>query len=62
MKRQLWRGDLVELFNFFRQDMMVMHGVLQADKAFIKSQGEARMSSSTIWFHLKNKNLTFKGK
>lgn len=46
MTRQIWKGDLVELFDISRQNVMDMTSVSQEDKEFIKSQREDRMSSS----------------
>ena len=48
MKRQIWKGDLQELFDIVRQNVMTMSNVLQEDKAFLSSQREDRMSSSVI--------------
>lgn len=46
MKRAIWKGDLDELFDIARQDVMTIKGVLEEDKAFLSSQREDRMSSS----------------
>jgi hypothetical protein len=46
MKRQVWKGDLEELFDIARQDVMRMKSVLQEDKTFLSLQREDRMSSS----------------
>ncbi|GBM25090.1 hypothetical protein AVEN_173824-1 [Araneus ventricosus] len=46
MKRQIWKGDLVELFDISRQNVMDMTSVSQEDKEFLRSQREDRMSSS----------------
>ncbi|XP_053560768.1 uncharacterized protein LOC128651812 [Bombina bombina] len=46
VKRQIWKVDLVELFDISRQNMMDMNRVSQEDKEFLRSQREDRMSSS----------------
>ncbi|KAM4041451.1 uncharacterized protein ACNLHF_012478 isoform 1-T2 [Anomaloglossus baeobatrachus] len=45
-KLQIWKGDLVELFDIARQNVMSMNSVLEDDKAFLMSQRENCMSSS----------------
>ena len=46
VKRQIWKGDLVELFDISRQNVMDMHSVSQEDKEFLRSQREDCMRSS----------------
>nr|CAD7455598.1 unnamed protein product [Timema tahoe] len=46
VKRQIWKGDLVELFDISRQNVMDMTSVSQEDKEFLRPQREDRMSSS----------------
>lgn len=46
VKRKIWKGDLVELFDISRQNVMDMTSVLQEDKEFLRSQRADRMSSS----------------
>lgn len=46
MKRQIWKGDLEELFDIAIQDVMTRKDVLQIDKEFLISQREDRMNSS----------------
>ena len=38
MKRQVWKGDLEELFDIARQNVMEMKTVLQEDKTFLSLQ------------------------
>ncbi|GBM05014.1 hypothetical protein AVEN_60213-1 [Araneus ventricosus] len=44
--RQIWKSDLVELFDICRQNVMDMTSVSQEDEEFLRSQREDRMSSS----------------
>ena len=45
VKRQIWKGDLIVLFDISRQNVMDMTSVSQEDKDFLRSQREDRMSS-----------------
>ena len=44
MKLQIWKDDLVELFDISRQNVMDVTRVLKRDKVFLKSQREDCMS------------------
>ncbi|CAH1104455.1 unnamed protein product [Psylliodes chrysocephalus] len=46
VKRQIWKGDLVELFDISWQNVMELTTLSEEDKAFLRSQREDRMSSS----------------
>ncbi|CAH1102758.1 unnamed protein product [Psylliodes chrysocephalus] len=46
MKRQIWKGNLVELFDNSRQNVMEITSLSEEDKAFLRAQRENRMSSS----------------
>ena len=48
VKRQIWKGDLVELFDISWQNVMDMTSISQEDKEFLRSQRGDRMSSSMI--------------
>lgn len=48
MKRHIWKGDLVELFDISRQSVMEVTDVSEEDKEFLMSQREDRTSSSMI--------------